>query len=127
VHRVIYENLVDNPEVEIRRLLDYVGVPFEEQCLRFHETKRVVRTISAEQVGMPLYRSGVAQWKNYEPWLGPLKEALGCVLEFYPDVPEFFPRLSLRCSPYRLGTINQFELVNGLRQRPLEKFSPQAC
>jgi hypothetical protein len=75
VHRVIYERLVENPEEEVRRLLDYVGVPFEEQCLRFHETKRFVRTNSAEQVKMPLYKSGVAHWKHYEPWLGPLKEA----------------------------------------------------
>ena len=120
VHRVIYEQVVENPEEEVRRLLDYVGVPFEEQCLRFHETKRFVRTISAEQVRMPLYKSGVAQWKHYETWLGPLKETLGCVLDSYPRVPEFFPRLRSQSSPYELGAINEFDLVKGVRQRPFE-------
>jgi tetratricopeptide (TPR) repeat protein len=89
VHRVIYENLVADPEKEIRRIFEYLGLPFEEQCLRFHETERAVRTASSEQVRMPLYKSGVDHWKNFEPWLGPLKTALGPVLEKYPDVPEF--------------------------------------
>lgn len=120
VHRVIYEQMVENPEEEVRRLLDYVGVPFEETCLRFHETKRFVRTISAEQVKMPLYKSGVAQWKNYEPWLGPLKDALGCVLDYYPEVPKFFPRLRSHSSSYELGAINKFCLVKGVRQPPFE-------
>jgi predicted Zn-dependent protease len=87
VHRVIYEQLVENPEEEIRRVFEYLGLPFEEQCLRFHETERAVRTASSEQVRMPLYKSGVDHWKNYEPWLGPLKTALGPVLEHYPKVP----------------------------------------
>ncbi|HEY3639128.1 MAG TPA: sulfotransferase [Rhizomicrobium sp.] len=120
VHRIIYENLVDDAEAEIRRLLEYVGVPFEQQCLRFHETKRVVRTISAEQVSQPIYKSGVAQWKNYEPWLAPLKDALGCLPAIYPDVPEFFPRLSAQIRPYSLGMVNAFDLVKGLRQLPFE-------
>jgi len=89
VHRVIYEQLVDDPEREIRRIFEYLGLPFEEQCLRFHETNRPVRTASSEQVRTPLYRSGVDHWKNFEPWLDPLKMALGPVLEKYPDVPEF--------------------------------------
>ncbi len=87
VHRVIYEDLVANPETEVRRLFDYLGLPFEEQCLRFHENKRAVNTLSSEQVRMPLYKSGVAQWEPYEAWLGPLKAALGPVLEFYPQAP----------------------------------------
>jgi tetratricopeptide (TPR) repeat protein len=120
VHRVIYEDVVANPEGEIRRLLDYIGVPFEEQCLRFHETERFVRTISSEQVRMPLYKSGVAHWKHYEQWLGPLKEALGGVLEYYPDVPGFFPRLRSQSSSWPLGTINEFDLVKGVRQPPFE-------
>ena len=90
VHRVIYEHLVEDPEAEVRRLLKYVGVPFEEQCLRFHENKRVARTISQDQVRMPLYKTGIEQWRNYEPWLGPLKEELGYVLELYPEVPQYF-------------------------------------
>jgi tetratricopeptide (TPR) repeat protein len=89
VHRVIYERMVEDPETEIRRLLDYIGVPFEEQCLRFHETERSVRTASSEQVRMPLYKSGVDHWRNFEPWLGPLKTALGSVLDEYPNVPKF--------------------------------------
>jgi hypothetical protein len=89
VHRVIYEKLVADPETEIRRMLDHLGVPFEEQCLRFHETERTVRTASSEQVRQPLYNSGVDHWKNFEPWLGQLAAALGPVLELYPDVPDF--------------------------------------
>jgi len=80
VHRVNYETLVADLEGEVRRLLDYCGLPFEDQCLRFHETRRVVQTASSEQVRQPLYAQGVDQWRNYEPWLGKLKEALGDVL-----------------------------------------------
>jgi len=77
VHRVHYENLVSDLEGAVRALLAYCGLPFEEQCLRFHETRRVVQTVSSEQVRRPLYTEGVDQWRHYEPWLGPLKEALG--------------------------------------------------
>lgn len=79
--RVSYENLVENTEFEIRRLLDYCGLPFEERCLRFWETDRAVSTPSAEQVRRPIFRDALRQWKNYEPWLGPLKEALGDLAE----------------------------------------------
>ena len=89
IHRVTYEQLVTDPEKEIRRIFKYLGLPFEERCLRFHETERAVRTASSEQVRMPLYKSGVDHWKNFEPWLGPLKAALGPVLEKYPEVPQF--------------------------------------
>lgn len=89
VHRVIYEQLVADPEKEIRGIFEYLGLPFETQCLRFHETDRAVRTASSEQVRQPLYKSGVDHWKNFEPWLGPLKTALGPVLDKYPQVPEF--------------------------------------
>ena len=77
IHRVHYERLVTDLEGEVRRLLDYCGLPFEAQCLRFHETQRVVQTASSEQVRQPLYTAGVDEWRNYEPWLGPLKAALG--------------------------------------------------
>ena len=77
VHRVQYEHLVQDLEEEVRRLLDYCGLPFEEQCLRFHETRRVVQTASSEQVRRPLYAEGLEQWRHFEPWLGPLKDALG--------------------------------------------------
>jgi Flp pilus assembly protein TadD len=77
VHRVYYENIVADFESEVRRLLEYCGLPFEEQCLRFHETRRVVQTASSEQVRRPLFAEGVDQWRNFEPWLGELKRALG--------------------------------------------------
>jgi predicted Zn-dependent protease len=77
VYRVHYEHVVADLEGEVRRLLDYCGLPFEEQCLRFHETRRAVQTVSSEQVRQPLYTEGVEQWRNFEPWLGPLKDALG--------------------------------------------------
>jgi tetratricopeptide (TPR) repeat protein len=89
VHRVLYERMVDDTEGEIRRLLDYCGLPFEEGCLRFYENERAVRTASSEQVRRPIYREGVDHWRHFEPWLGPLKEALGPVLDAWPAVPEF--------------------------------------
>ena len=87
VHRVIYEEMVADPDKEIRALLDYCGLPFEEACLNFHQTERAVRTASSEQVRQPIYKSGVDQWVNFEPWLGDLKAALGDVLEAYPSAP----------------------------------------
>ena len=81
VHRVIYEDLVTNPETEIRRLLDFCGLPFEPACLTFHQTQRPVRTVSSEQVRRPLYRDALENWRHYEPWLEPLKSALGPALE----------------------------------------------
>lgn len=89
VHRVIYERMVDDSETEIRTLLDALGLPFEESCLRFYENDRAVRTASSEQVRRPIYREGTEQWQMFEPWLGPLKAALGEVLESYPEIPEF--------------------------------------
>jgi hypothetical protein len=77
IHRVHYETLVDDTEAEVRRLLDYCGLPVEPQCLRFFENDRPVRTASSEQVRQPIYRGGVDHWKHFEPWLGPLKAALG--------------------------------------------------
>jgi tetratricopeptide (TPR) repeat protein len=84
VLRVEYEDMVADTENQIRRLLDHCTLPFEEQCLRFWETERAVRTPSAEQVRQPIYRGGLEQWRHYERHLGPLKEALGPVLERYP-------------------------------------------
>jgi hypothetical protein len=89
IHRVIYEQLVADPEFEVQRLLAYCGLPFEEQCLRFYENERAVRTASSEQVRLPIFRGGLDQWRNFEPWLGPLKVALGSILDSYPDVPVF--------------------------------------
>jgi len=81
IHRVIYERLVDDVEGEVQRLLDYLGLPFDEACLAFHSNERSVRTISAEQVRRPINRDGLDQWRPYEQWLGPLKQALGPALE----------------------------------------------
>jgi hypothetical protein len=81
VHRLVHEELVDDPEREIRRLLDYLGLPFEPACLAFYDNPRAVRTASSEQVRRPISRDGLEQWKAFEPWLGPLKEALGPVLQ----------------------------------------------
>jgi tetratricopeptide (TPR) repeat protein len=89
VHRVIYEDVVANPEREARRLLDYFGVPFDAACLRFYENDRPVLTASAEQVRRPIFRDALEQWRHFEPWLGPLKSALGDVLDAYPAVPVF--------------------------------------
>lgn len=81
VHRVIYEDMVEDTEAQIRALLDHCGLPFEESCLNFWQTERTVRTVSSEQVRRPIFREGLDQWRNYEPWLGPLREALGPALE----------------------------------------------
>ena len=89
VHRVFYERMVENTEAEIRSLLDHCGLPFDDACLRFYENDRAVRTPSSEQVRRPIFREGLDQWRNYEPWLGPLKEALGQVMTAYPAVPTF--------------------------------------
>jgi tetratricopeptide (TPR) repeat protein len=90
VHRVHYEDMVADMEGEVRRLLAYCGLPFESACLRFHENERAVRTASSQQVRQPIYRDAVEHWRHYDSWLGPLKTALGSVLEHYPRVPEVF-------------------------------------
>lgn len=83
VHRVVYESLISDTEGEVRRLLAYCGLPFEETCLDFHRNRRAVSTASAEQVRQPIYKNALDHWRNYEPWLGPLKAELGPLLEFY--------------------------------------------
>ena len=84
VHRVNYEQLVADPEHEVRRLLDYCRLPFEADCLRFYQNPRVVQTVSSEQVRRPIYADAVDQWRSYEPWLGALKDALGNLSDRYP-------------------------------------------
>jgi tetratricopeptide (TPR) repeat protein len=81
VHRVIHEDLVEDPEREVRRLLDFLGLAFDPACLAFHDNPRAVRTASSEQVRRPISRDGLEQWKPFEPWLEPLKTALGPVLQ----------------------------------------------
>ncbi|MCH2487043.1 MAG: sulfotransferase [Erythrobacter sp.] len=77
VLRVQHEDVLDDLEGQTRRMLDHIGLPFEEACLEFHRTARAVRTASSEQVRKPINRSGQGAWKPYEPWLGDLKAALG--------------------------------------------------
>ena len=87
VHRVIYERMVADPEGQTRALLDHCGLPFEDACLRFYDNDRAVRTASSEQVRQPIFTDAADHWRHYEPWLGPLKAALGPVLDAYPDAP----------------------------------------
>ncbi|MBS0393199.1 MAG: sulfotransferase [Proteobacteria bacterium] len=85
VLRVMHEDVVDDLESSVRRILDYCGLAFEPACLEFHRTERSVRTASSEQVRQPIYREGLDHWRRYEAWLGPLREALGDALERYRD------------------------------------------
>ncbi|MEX0299248.1 MAG: sulfotransferase, partial [Kordiimonas sp.] len=73
---VQYENVVADLETQVHRILDYCGLPFEKACINFHKTERSVRTASSEQVRKPIYKSGLAQWQNFEDYLGPLKQAV---------------------------------------------------
>jgi tetratricopeptide (TPR) repeat protein len=77
IHRVVYEQMIADTEQEIRALLSFCRLPFEPACLEFYTNPRAVRTASSEQVRQPLYRDAVEHWRHYEPWLGPLKAALG--------------------------------------------------
>jgi tetratricopeptide (TPR) repeat protein len=77
VLRVQHEGVIDDLETQVRRILDFCGLEFEESCVEFHKTKRTVRTPSAEQVRQPINTSGVDQWRNFEEYLDPLKRALG--------------------------------------------------
>jgi len=77
VLRVQHEEVVADLEGNVRRILEFCGLEFEPACLEFYKTARSVRTASSEQVRQPIYREGLDQWRNFEPWLGPLREALG--------------------------------------------------
>ena len=85
VLRVQHEDVVDDLEGTVRRLLDYCELEFEPACIEFHKTERSVRTASSEQVRQPIYREGLDQWRHYEPWLQPLRESLGDALTRYRD------------------------------------------
>ena len=80
VLRVHYEDVVDNLEGNVRRILEFCALEFERTCVEFHKTQRSVRTPSSEQVRQPIFREGLDQWRNYDPWLSPLKDALGDAL-----------------------------------------------
>lgn len=77
VLRVNYEDVVADLEVQVRRMLDFLDLPFEDACLNFHQTERAVRTASSEQVRQPIFKGGVNHWENFAPWLGPLQDVLG--------------------------------------------------
>jgi tetratricopeptide (TPR) repeat protein len=85
VLRVQYEDVVEDLEGGVRRMLDHCGLPFETACLAFHETRRSVRTPSSEQVRQPIGREGLTQWRHYAPWLAPLRDALGDAVTGYRD------------------------------------------
>ena len=87
IHRVIYEDLIADTEGEVRRLLGHLGLPFSPACLRFFDNPRPVATPSSEQVRRPISAAATDHWRNFDPWLGPLKAALGPVLEAYPRAP----------------------------------------
>ena len=80
VLRVHHEDVVEDLEGSVRRMLDFCELPFEPKCLEFHRTVRSIRTASSEQVRKPIFREGLDQWQHYGPWLGPLREALGDAL-----------------------------------------------
>ena len=85
VLRVQYEDVVNDLETQVKRILEFCELPFEEACVQYHKTERSIRTPSAEQVRQPIYKSGLEQWRNFEAWLDPLKEALG------PEVMDRYP------------------------------------
>ena len=87
VLRVHYEDVVADLEGSVRRVLQFCGLPFEAQCVSFHENKRSVRTASSEQVRQAINREGLEQWKHFEPWLGPLRDALGDAAVRYREEP----------------------------------------
>jgi len=83
VLRVWYEDIVEDLEGSVRRMLEFCGLKFEPACAEFYRTQRSVRTASSEQVRQPIFREGIFQWRNYEPWLSPLKDGLGDALIRY--------------------------------------------
>jgi predicted Zn-dependent protease len=99
--RVHHEDVVDDLEGSVRRLLDFCGLAFEPQCITFHETRRSIRTASSEQVRQAIYREGLEHWKHFEPWLAPLRSALGNALSDYRDGEEQHETGSQRSVPVR--------------------------
>ncbi len=85
VRRVQHEAVVDDLDGQVRRILAHCGLPFEAACLDFHRTRRSVRTPSSEQVRQPIFRDGLDQWRRFEPWLEPLRTALGDAVATYKD------------------------------------------
>ena len=84
VLRVQHEDVVADLEASVRRILEFCGLEFEPGCVEFHKTRRAVHTASSEQVRRPINRDGVDHWRHFEPWLGPLKAALGPLVSEVP-------------------------------------------
>jgi hypothetical protein len=118
IHRVFYEELVADAETQIRRLLEYLGLPFEESCLHFHKSDRAVLTPSAEQVRQPIYTDALEHWRNYEKWLKPLKVALGDVLDCYLRVPDF--KTTLQHPATQWGLSGSYRFVGGVPRIALD-------
>ena len=74
--RIQHEDVVEDLEGSVRRILNFCGLEFEPGCIEFHKTERSVRTASSEQVRRPIYKEGLDQWRNFEPWLDPLRQVL---------------------------------------------------
>lgn len=89
---VHYEDLVADAEGELRRVLDHCGLPFDARCLRYYDAGRVVQTISSEQVRLPIYTDSVDEWQHFDPWLAPLKQALGALVDGYRRRSETAPK-----------------------------------
>ena len=85
VLRVLYEDVVEDFGASLQRMLRFCGLEFEPGCVEFHKAVRTISTASSEQVRQPIFRTGLSQWRNYDPWLGPLKKALGDALSHYLD------------------------------------------
>ena len=83
--RVHHEDVVGDIDGAVRRILGFCGLEFEARCVEFHKTERSIRTASSEQVRQPLYRDGLEQWRNFEPYLEPLERALGDAIERHRD------------------------------------------
>lgn len=88
VYRVIYERLVADLETEVGRMLEYLGLPLERSCLEYYRNDRSFNSLSSEQVRSPISTEGVGRWRNYEAWLGPMKAALGPLVDAYPEIPD---------------------------------------
>src|SRR5256886_16977893 len=86
---VQHESVVEHLEGNVRRLLDFLGLPFEAACIEFYRTERSVRTASSEQVRQPIYKEGIDQWRSFEPLIGRVKSALGVLLPTCPRDPWF--------------------------------------
>jgi tetratricopeptide (TPR) repeat protein len=85
VFRVSYEEVVEDLDASVRRILAHCGLDFDPGCLAFHRSRRSINTPSSEQVRQPLFREGLSQWRHYDPWLDPLRKTLGDAIVRYRD------------------------------------------